>query len=213
MMSKHRLLANLFGSASTAAPEPAPAAVVTPPVAAAAPAPAATVELVAPPAAPTALVTPPAAAAPAAAAADETIDVVLASEARAAVATATTDGRKTERERTSAVLNSASGKKHPASAAFMLNANPDATADAIIQHLDTMPEPVSPAAAAPAPAPGAITTSLAQTPKPVIAPNAPADTGTADAKALWEAAQASASLGLGMTPPEQPKSGVRPTGN
>ena len=48
-------------------------------------------------------------------------------------------GRKAERERTAAVLGSDAGKANPAMAGWMLSSSPDASADAIVAQLKTMP--------------------------------------------------------------------------
>lgn len=125
---------------------------------------------------------PPAASQPGS---EETVDVVTVTDAQAAVAAAETRGATAERTRTSAVLASDAGKANPMMAAWMLEHNASASADAIIAQLGTMPAsavapaaapaagttataPAAPAAAAPA----AITVPLDQTPKVEIAPNA-----------------------------------------
>lgn len=84
-----------------------------------------------------------AAAAPAAPAAT---DVVPVTDAVAVAAEQFNAGRKAERDRTAAVLGSPEGKANTAQAGWMLSSAPDASADAIVAQLKTMPGAAAPAA-------------------------------------------------------------------
>lgn len=106
-------------------------------------------------------------------------------------------GAKAERERSAAVFASDEGKANMTMAAWMLGANPTATADSIVAQLKTMP-----AAAAPANADAGGTPStpplkqqLAATPLIDLTsgkPRAQADTGAdavADTNKMWDEVQ------------------------
>jgi hypothetical protein len=148
---------------------------------------------------------------------DDTVDVITLADAQAAVAAAEIRGATAERERTNAVLASDAGKANPQMAAFMLNANPNTAADAIVGQLAAMPKAEAPA---PAPAalvetpaaPAAITTPLTLVPKIETGTTPPAD-ADADPKEIadsWDksiAAAGGASFGGPLA------NGVPRTGN
>lgn len=147
--------------------------------------------------------TPEAAAPTSPAAGEPVVDVVTVADAQAAIATARTDGAAAERARTAAVFASEAGAANREMAAFMLNANPNASAEAITAHLAAMPKaggaaatttaPAPPAAAptppaAPTPAaPAAITHDLNGTPKLAVPPAAHNGDGgdEVDAEGFW----------------------------
>lgn len=97
-------------------------------------------------------------------------------------------GAQEANDRMTAVFASDEGKANMSMAAWMLGANPTASAESIIAHLKTMPAQ----AAAPAPAKGALTTPLTQTPKADLTGGEPAaelHDGAADADAggkMWD---------------------------
>lgn len=100
-------------------------------------------------------------------------------------------GAATERARTSTVFASDEGKANMTMAAWMLSANPTASADSIIAQLKTLPAQASTAP----PAAGAVTRPLADTPKidltggkpGHLASNGGAD--TVDSVKLWDELQ------------------------
>lgn len=79
-------------------------------------------------------------------------------------------GAKEANDRMTAVFASEEAKANLSMAAWMLGANPAASADSIIAQLKTMPAQ----AAAPAPAKGALTTPLSTTPKADLTGSEPA---------------------------------------
>lgn len=137
---------------------------------------------------------------------EQEVQVVTLTDAQAAVETARGEGAAAERARTSAVLNSDAGKAHPATAEFLLNTSPTASAEQIIGHMASMPA----ATAAPAKEEvKAITTPLTETPPINVAPNANAgnadDAETADA--IWGKAQANADAARPMINASLPRTG------
>lgn len=90
-----------------------------------------------------------------------------------------TAGATAERERTSAVFASEAGQANMPMAAWMLESSPNASADAIIGKLATMPKATVATTAAPAPA-ATVTTPLASTPKPDLGGGTAANDGNAD---------------------------------
>lgn len=82
--------------------------------------------------------------------AEAALQVVPVADATAVAAEQFAAGRKAENARTAAVLGSDIGKANVAMATWMLSTSPDASADAIIAQLSTMPGAVKAGAAAPA---------------------------------------------------------------
>lgn len=163
---------------------------------------------------------PPAGEPPAAApapAGDESVDVVLKTEAESAVSAAKAAGHAAAMQRVEAVFASLSAHTHSADAVFLL-CNSDASADKIIAHLDAKGEAApAPSASESAPAPTANEPTPAQkleasTPKidlgsPAASadePGEPADGGWGDAENRVNGktgAQASSPFGAGISLP------------
>jgi hypothetical protein len=106
-----------------------------------------------------------------------------------------TAGAKEANDRMTAVFASEEGKANLSMAAWMLGSNPAASAESIIAQLKTCPAQ----AAAPAPGKAALTTPLAETPKPDLNAGQPAgqanNGGIAsgeDSSKIWDSVQATA---------------------
>lgn len=111
-------------------------------------------------------------------------------------------GATAERTRTSAVFASEAGQANMPMAAWMLENNPDASAETIVAKLGTMPK-AGPAAAVEPPAPVAnVTTPLAQTAKPNLNPTPNDGTSTSG-----QSSQASADDSWGDVTKNLAKSG------
>lgn len=107
------------------------------------------------------------------------------------------EGARLERERSAAVFASDEGKANMTMAAWMLGANPTATADAIVAQLKTMPAAAAPANADTGGTPSTqpLKQRLAATPLIDLTsgkPGAQADTGAdavADTNKMWDEVQ------------------------
>lgn len=173
-------------------------------------------------AAPAAVAAGGAPAAPAAGTDADPVDVVTVTDAQAAIAQASIDGAAAERTRTNAVMTSDAGKANPQLSAFMLNANPTASATSIIEHVAAQPAVAPVVAAAPAPAAPAaeqpaLTTPLTET--PLIAVGADANNGSADGrtaeddKKMWDEGMAGAAASQTNRFGEDLAPGIPRTGN
>lgn len=155
----------------------------------------------------------------------EQVDVVLLTEANAAIAAARAEGAAAELTRTQAVLSSPAGKANVDTAAFMLKHNPTATAESLIEHLGTLTPapaatttaaapgtPAAPAGTAPvtpaAPA-ATLTVALEQTPAMVV----PTTANAGDAENKVDAEKFWGGFTAGATAPALLAGGVPRTGN
>jgi len=117
-------------------------------------------------------------------------------------------GATAERERTSAVFASEAGQANMPMAAWMLESSPNATAEAIIGKLATMPKAAPVATTAAPAAPAAVTTPLSKTPAADLGGSGTANDGNAgaptadDVDKSWDAVltdtAASGGFGVGV---------------
>lgn len=136
---------------------------------------------------------PGGAAAPSAELSEERVEAALQAARAEGRAEGLEAGAQQERDRTAAVFATAEGKANMGMAAWMLGANPTATADAISAQLKSMP--AAAATSTPAPA-AALTTPLTETPQADLTGKKPAGASTdgagdvEDHAKMWDSVQA-----------------------